>query len=360
MSKILLCADQHIASHKKSVDRLKHCIEALDWIFRTAKDKGVKDIIFLGDLFHDRQKIDVMAYQWTFEIFRKYIDSTSHHDCPHAWLLLGNHDLFHHQKTDISSVRPLDAISNVHIIDKPCTIPVGGRNISFLPYTHDPIDDIYKLENENKDDFRILCGHLAVHNATLNNMWQTKAEVSVEYNGDMVLIEPNTFGAWDQVFLGHYHAAQVLEKVEYIGSRLQLSFGEANTEKHILIYDMKTQEREYVINDFSPKHYVIPIEDVDKYDVGNNFIRFMVDDITGSNIVEMKQELAMKNPGSVEFYEKPKTQQDQQLVDQARDFVMSNDIVEDFVNATEDTWKTAGLDRTKLIEFGNRIRAKRK
>lgn len=357
MGKVLFCADIHLAAHKKSIDRLKHCIEALEWIFKTARIKKIENIIFLGDLFHDRQKIDVMTYQWTFEVFRRYVDEGSN---LHAWLLLGNHDLFHHQKTDISSVKPLDAIKNIHIIDKPCTLEIDGKRFSFLPYTNDPIDDLYKLENENKDDYRILCGHLAVNNATLNNMWQTKSEVGIEHNGDMVLIDPNTFGAWDQVFLGHYHAAQVLEKVEYIGSPLQLSFGEANTDKHILIYDLDTHEKEYVENNFSPKHYVIPIEDVDKYDVGNNFIRFLVDDITGSNIVEIKQELAMKNPGSVEFYEKPKTQQDQQLVDQARDFVLSNDIVEDYVSATEETWKIAGLDRAKLIEFGNRIRAKRK
>ena len=64
--KILIFSDIHIHPHKKSAERLNHCLEALDWAFDTAKSKGIDKIIFLGDLFHDRQKIDVLAYQKAF------------------------------------------------------------------------------------------------------------------------------------------------------------------------------------------------------------------------------------------------------------------------------------------------------
>ena len=49
--------------------------------------------------------------------------------------------------------------------------------------------------------------------------------------------------------------------VEYIGSPLQLSFGEAFQEKHLIIFDQDKKECEYILNDFSPKHLIIKSED---------------------------------------------------------------------------------------------------
>ena len=356
MSKILLCADLHLHPHKKSVERLRHCIDVLDWVFKTAVKHNIRDIVFLGDLFHDRQKIDVQAYQWAFEIFRKHLENLP----TRIYLLLGNHDLFYDQKTDISSVRPLDAIHNIQIIDKPCNLRIGCRDIGFLPFSHNPLEDMANLEKENKDDFKILCGHHAVNGATLNAFWQTKSEVGVEYDNDMVMLDPSVFKAWDQVFLGHYHNAQKLEHVEYIGSPLQLSFGEAFQQKHILIYDLETQEREYIINEFSPKHYIIPMEDVDKYDIGNHFIKFLVDDIAEVDLVEIKLELAAKNPGSIEFTQKSKIKEDKVAVDEARDVLKHADVVEQYIDLTEESWTAQGLDRDKLIAIGRKIMSMRK
>ena len=46
-----------------------------------------------------------------------------------------------------------------------------------------------------------------------------RAEVSVEHDGDMKVVDANIFEAWNEVFLGHYHAQQRLsDNVEYIGS----------------------------------------------------------------------------------------------------------------------------------------------
>ena len=59
MGKVLLFSDIHIHPHKRRQDRLEDCLSVLDWVFSVAKDKGVKSVLFGGDLFHDRQKIDV-------------------------------------------------------------------------------------------------------------------------------------------------------------------------------------------------------------------------------------------------------------------------------------------------------------
>ena len=166
-------------------------------------------------------------------------------------LLLGNHDLWHFQRLDISSVNPLRSIRGVSVIDSPRVEMVGDFQFAFLPYTHDPISDILLLEKEWKkvaDGKRmVLGGHISVDGAVWNVRHNTVSEVSVEHDGDMVRVGAEVFRRWNRVFLGHYHAAQKLsDNAEYVGSPLQLSFGEAFQEKHLVVYDAEDDSVEYI------------------------------------------------------------------------------------------------------------------
>jgi DNA repair exonuclease SbcCD nuclease subunit len=109
--KILIFSDLHIHPHKRSTDRLDDCIKVLDWIFDTAAARQIKNIVFLGDLFHDRQKIDVLTYQKTFEVFEKHLLNKE----INLILLLGNHDIWHYQKLDVSSVNPLRSLPGIKL-----------------------------------------------------------------------------------------------------------------------------------------------------------------------------------------------------------------------------------------------------
>ena len=93
MSRILIYSDIHIHPHKKKVERLHDCLKAQEWVFQTAKDNNIRDIVFVGDLFQDRQKIDVTTYHLTFDIFEKYLKGDLR-----VWLLLGNHDLWYYDR----------------------------------------------------------------------------------------------------------------------------------------------------------------------------------------------------------------------------------------------------------------------
>ena len=108
MSKVLIFTDIHINPHKRSQERLKDCLQVLDWVFETAKNEKIKTILFGGDLFHDRQKIDVYTYQKTFEILMKWLPTNQFH----LYLVLGNHDLWFNEQTSISSVMPFSSLPN--------------------------------------------------------------------------------------------------------------------------------------------------------------------------------------------------------------------------------------------------------
>lgn len=343
MSKIIYFSDLHIHCHKQSLQRLQDCLDVLRWVFQTARDRGISDIIFLGDLFHDRQKIQVIVYQGTFDIFWEYRDLN-------VYLLLGNHDLWFYDRWDVSSVAPLMALRNVEVINKPCTQKIGGLDMDFLPFTHDPVSAINLFPKKSP----VLCSHVAVDDATLNQFYNTKSDVSIESEKDVVRVTKDIFRGWERTFLGHYHCAQRLDdRVEYIGSPLELSFNEAFQQKHIGILDTDTLECEYVVNQFSPKHLILKYDDVGIYNLDDNFVQIQVEDIESSEILEMRQNIiSSSKPQSLEFKELKKKDIKKDHCELQTKFDIANgDIMERYVSAVG----VGGLDRTKLLKIGKDI-----
>jgi len=355
--KAIIFSDIHINSHKKSVDRLEDCIKVLDWVFKTAVKNNINNIIFLGDLFHDRQKIDVLTYQKTFEVFEKYL----YENDINLYLLLGNHDLWHYEKCDISSVNPLRNLPGVQVIDKPCVKKISEEYLfGFLPFTHNPINDLKRIEeewekecsNHNIDPIKILGGHIAVDGALWNVKYGTFAEVAIEHDGDMVKIDSDVFSNWQKVFLGHYHAEQKLSnKIEYVGSPLQLSFGEAFQKKHIIIYDFSKNKCNYVENEFSPKHYIISEKDLEKYDLKNNFIRLEVEDVSSIMISEVRKDLIEnKNVASMEIKQISKKEEEHVVTDVKSILNKEEEMLEKYVEQVK-----IDLDKKRLLEIGKSI-----
>lgn len=346
MAKVLLFTDIHIHPHKRSQERLNDCLQVLEWVFETAKNEKIKTILFGGDLFHDRQKIDVFTYQKTFEILLKWLP-TNHF---HLYLVLGNHDLWFNEQTSISSVMPFSSLPNCTIIDKPTRYKIEGAFWDFIPFTHDPINAVDLLQKQ-EGEFQYALGHLAVDGAILHG--SSIADVAIEHDGEMVKIGTSIFKKYKKVFLGHYHCQQILQpNIEYIGSPLQLSFGEAFQDKHIIIFDCNNANIKYINNDFSPRHLVIKPEDTDKYDLEKNFVRIIVENISGADLIDMRKQISQdRNIGSLEIRQQKKSLE-KELIDNAKSILFKEDeMIEQYVEKVGDN----GLDKEKLIRIGKLI-----
>jgi DNA repair exonuclease SbcCD nuclease subunit len=356
MAKILIFSDLHIHPHKRSTDRMEDCLKSLEWIFETAIDRDIKTIVCAGDLFHDRQKIDVLTYQRTFEVFEKYL---CRDELPfYVHLLLGNHDMFHYQRWDVTSVTPLRQLPGVTVVDRPSKVKLGGSDVEvgFLPYSKDPIDDLKTIDKPN--GHKLLFAHIAVDNAIWNVRAQTRSEVSVEHDGDMVKVSDEIFREWDQTFLGHYHAEQKLNyNVEYIGSPLQLDFGEAFQHKHIIVYDTETHEKEYIRNTFSPQHFIIPASDVSKYDLKNNFVRIEVEDMAETEVIDLRRTIVENTDvGSLEILPAKKIKDEGHIIDDAKAILLKQDeMLQQYVDEVDKNQTLDGLDKDQLIAVGESI-----
>jgi DNA repair exonuclease SbcCD nuclease subunit len=350
MSKILIFTDIHIHPHKKNQKRLEDCLKVLEWVFDTANEHEVENVVFIGDLFHHRQKMEVLTYQRTFEIFQRYQHK--------IWLLIGNHDMWCNETWDVSSVIPLNAIPKVTVINKPCTLEIAGRPISFLPYTKNPVKELEKIKNDS--DFKILFGHIALNGALLNVRAQTYSEVPVEDDSDMTLVNASLFKGWDQVFLGHYHAAQKIgDNIEYVGSPLQLSYGEAFQGKHILIYDLKNKTKQYVDNTFSPKHYIFPADDPRLLQIKDKaFIRIQVEDLLSPENVDLQHKL-FENENTFEVKFEPirkNGKEEKHKIEDVKSLLLKQDeLAEKYI----ETMDTKDLDTEKLLGIFKHICKKR-
>ncbi len=346
MGQVLLFTDIHIHPHKRRNERLEDCLEVMDWVFKTAQDRKIKTILFGGDLFHDRQKIDVYTYQKTFEVMKKWLTKNIFK----LYLVLGNHDLWFNDQTSISSVTPLSSLPNVEIIDKPVRLNIENHSWDLIPFTHDPVYAL-KLLEENEENAEYALGHLAVDGAILHG--SSISDVCIEHDGEMVKISPPLFKKYKQVFLGHYHCSQILEpNLEYIGSPLELSFGEAFQEKHIIVFDGDKSNKEYVINDFSPKHLVLKPNEIENHDLNKNFVRVVVDDISATDLLDMRKDISKdKNIGSLEIRQQ-KRKFDSEAIDNAKAIIFKED---EMINQYVDIVGCGDLEKEKLIKIGKMI-----
>lgn len=319
MSKALIFSDLHLHRHKDRIDRLQDCLQVLDWIFEQAAEHDCQDIWFLGDLFHERSKIDILDYISAFEKIMQHMTDDAHDR--QLYLLVGNHDMYHKERWDVNSIRPLAAIPGVTIVQSPVSLTFGGKVVDWMPHTENPVRDLARFKKEGAGD--ILLGHMSVHGAMTNTFYGTRSDVIVEYDNDMIPVDVGIFDDWDMTLLGHYHGAQKLnDKVEYVGSPLQLSFGEAFQKKHLIVLDLDTMEKTYIENDFSPQHLIITPQDVqdENYKLDGNFVRIAVEDMGRQDLVDLKRQIAQTcNVLSLDMKEKDKKKVEEQDADAIED-----------------------------------------
>lgn len=347
MSNILLFSDIHIHPHKKSLNRLEDCLKVIPWVFKTSKENNVKNIIFGGDFFHDRQKIDIYTYQRSFDVLKQSIKDTG----IKIWFLLGNHDLWFFENSDISSVYPFGEIEGVNIVSKPTRIEIEGLNWDFLPFTKDPINSLNIL-NGFPGEKQCLIGHIALNQAKMHK-GSYSSDILVEHEGEMINVDSDIFMDYEQVFLGHFHSEQKINaKVEYIGSPLQLSFGEAFEDKHLIVLDTKTRKKTYVKNDFSPKHLILTQDQLKDHELNGNFVQLLVEDMSSVDIINLKKSL-LSESSIADF----KIKQNKQKINQDQSDCDMNDVVyneQEMIDKYVSQTKTE-LDKDLLVKIGKKI-----
>lgn len=341
--KLLITADIHVHSHRNDPKRIEDGLECLEWIYKTAIKEQVESVIIAGDLFHNRFQLNSYTYAKVCQLIQQSPIKTL--------LLLGNHDMLYEDRWDTHSLIPFKTSPSCVVIDTPQTLNIGGIDIDFLPYTPLPSSHIPFFANSPA---KMLITHVAVADAVLNAKFDIK---SVEDDSkDKEIISASAFERWNKVYMGHYHYAQQVSKiVEYIGSPMQLSFGEAGQKKHVIILDTETLQARYIENKISPMFHIIEdVKHISKIDVKNAYVQIRTDgDVV--NKFDLREQLETAGIRELEFAPPKQNLEDQAskaLFNVAKVINDRSQLVDHYVDSID---LPAGLDKTQLKKVGKDI-----
>lgn len=267
-----------------------------DWLESDLRARGVKTILFTGDIFDTRNTVNVEALIKTIRLFKKKFSA---YDCV---IVLGNHDMYYENSYEICSTEVLDELSNVTVIR-------GGNqglNISKLDII--PDHDFYVVPwviPEKLSEFTVFLDNIK-RNRDKNILFGHFEMIGVDMEGGNVStfgISPNLFADGAKYVLsGHYHGQSSMEIdgsiIRYIGSPYPLTFANSDADHgYWLLNDDMSME--FIKNDISPKFTTIfDTDDLTKLgDLSNSFVRlYMNNSKTKEEIFNIRSIIESKKP----------------------------------------------------------------
>ena len=126
-SEIAIFSDIHIGLQRNS--KFWHDVtwKWANWFVEDIRKKGIKDVVFCGDYFHTRDEVSVDTLHFgtkVLELFKEF----------NLIMIVGNHDCFLKDSSEVNSISPYSEWPNVKIVDKLYSIEAFGKTINFVPW----------------------------------------------------------------------------------------------------------------------------------------------------------------------------------------------------------------------------------
>lgn len=337
--KIALFTDFHLGVLTDTDLMINYQKLFIDNFIKKIKEENINNVIFLGDWFETRKSVNVKIANDSHDILKKFKDNNIM-----LYMIVGNHDMYMKESTEINSVNIYEEINSIKII-KDTTIKIlDNKKLMFVPWNCNI--------TENAD---YIFGHFSFQGAIYSNNM-------VNEHG----MNPNEMTeSGPLIFSGHFHRNHDYDykkgKIITIGSPLQLSWGEINEDKGFYILDLSNGKYEFIKNDNTiPKRHIIKLSDIINKTVNldivkGNFIKLIVDiEYDFDKIIKLETLLNKMSPIKpilIDFFKKnEKFNLPELTIDSDKSF-NKKDIIKAYVgNIAKDK-----LDETKLLTIINKL-----
>jgi len=323
--KIILFSDLHIYNHFSKTIFEDIAQRFLIHIFNYCKEHSILKVIFLGDWFHLKNKINVPAYIKSFDLLEQFKLSGVE-----FIFIIGNHDMPIADTTDFSIIHSFKEYGKVITLYD--WIDIEDIRFHCLSYTK----QLPKFEyTENKN---ILCSHLDINNFLM--------EGNMICNNGFNIKE---FGNFDLVFSGHFHNHQIINNIIYTGSPYQVRFSERFDKKGFIVLDTDTLKWTFEIyNDAPVFKEIINFESVDSSEIKGNFIRIKTHK-DNKNLSKIKEEFISAGAESVDFiFENDDETQELNIIEDLASGSMK-ELAEQYIKGLLET-KSFGVELKDLVE----------
>jgi DNA repair exonuclease SbcCD nuclease subunit len=232
--KIGCFSDIHIGLGQDSKQWHDIALNFAKWASEKYKELEIDEIIIPGDIFHNRNEINVSTLAVAKEFFDYFKDFT-------VYISSGNHDCFYKNNSTVNSISILNGWSNILIIDKQCvTFKTPYKDIVMVPWGIE-YDQIPKTDG-------IIFGHFEISSFYMNSY-----KVCEHGMGSTQL-----FKKAPMIISGHFHKKDDRKydkgRIVYLGSPYQHNFGDTGDARGIYVLDLENNELEFIENNISPKH----------------------------------------------------------------------------------------------------------
>ena len=205
----------------------------------------IDTIFFLGDVFDNRVSLNIKIKNMVLNLFSNTLKDYT------IYVLVGNHDSYLSTNISINSLKFLDHLNNVKLIETETLIEYNKRKIYLSPWISNYKDFINKV-SEMKERVDLCFGHFAINGFNLN-------KVKIEDGG----LEQSVFAKFKKVFSGHFHIRgvrkNVIDNTEiiYVGSPYQLNRGDSNEMRGFCILDTETLDYKFIDNTESLQYVML-------------------------------------------------------------------------------------------------------
>jgi len=277
-SKVAIFSDLHLGVHGNSEDWHKIALDWANWISSDMKSNGIKDILFLGDFFDNRSEISVQ----TMHVASQILDILEQFN---IIMIVGNHDAFYKNRSDVHSLGLLNGYKNITVVDKNLTISEFGKQLLFVPWNNE-------LSNGT---FDYIFGHFEIQSFKMNNFKVCDKGLEV-----MDFLASKT----DTVFSGHFHRRDHKKYnegiIHYVGNTFPMDFSDEGNIKGYYILDIENGKLEFVQNTLSPRYKRVILSLIKSYkesDVIGNIVKLIVDlDVDEKQLEKFKYYILKFNP----------------------------------------------------------------
>ena len=234
------------------------------WLTTELKKKKIRDIIISGDLFHYRDEIAVNTIHVVTQILNMWSDFN-------IVLLVGNHDAYYKDRSEINSLSILSGWNNITVISEPTQVEAYNKKIMFCPWGTTP-KQILPSD--------AVFGHFEIQSFKLN-----QHKICEDGIRSQDLLKKSS-----TIITGHFHLREERVykngKILYLGNPYQMDFGDVYSVKGYYIYDIVTQDYKFYENNISPTHQKVKlsylaskgtITDEVKKLFKNNIVKLVVD-----------------------------------------------------------------------------------
>ncbi len=199
----------------------------------------IKTVLHLGDLVDRRKYINFKTLHRLRTHFMKRLDDMG----IDVHLILGNHDVFFKNTSDLNSVTELfGGLNNLTIYSEPAVVDFDGLDLGLVPWINrDNYDEALKfLETTTAE---IIMGHFEIQGFEVIKGIRFDTGLGRE-----------VFKRFEAVYTGHFHHKQVKGNITYLGCPFQITFSDLGMTKGFHVFDTETRDMEFVENPYKMFH----------------------------------------------------------------------------------------------------------